>query len=250
MDGHALHLNRLLYAVARGAGHGCDDGQLGPGQGIQQGGLAGIRLAGNHHLNALAQQRALGGAGQHRLQRGANARELAAGVIALQKVDVLFRKIQCRLNQHAQQGQRLQQGLHLAREGTRQRLRGTAHGRFGAGVDEVGNGFGLGQVDLAAQKSALGKLTGRGQAQRWQHRLAVGTDVLRRLQATRQQQLQQHRPAMRLQLQHVFTGKGMRRRKVQRQATVNHRARCIRKRQIGRLARRQRTAEQSLHQVR
>jgi hypothetical protein len=51
----------------------------------------------------------------------------------------------------------------------------------------------------------------------------VGAPVAgqRRLQAARQQQLQHHRAAMGLQLQHVFAGVAVRRRKVERQALVD-----------------------------
>ena len=52
-------------------------------------------------------------------------------------------------------------------------------------------------------------------------------------EAARQQQLQHHRPAVRLQLQHVFAGVGVRRRKVDREALVD-RARRRRRGTAGR----------------
>ena len=57
------------------------------------------------------------------------------------------------------------------------------------------------------------------------------------LQAARQQQLQHHRPAVRLQLQHVLAGVGMRRREVDGQALVDGRAVGGAEGQVGRFAR-------------
>ena len=55
---------------------------------------------------------------------------------------------------------------------------------------------------------------------------------------------------MRLQLKHVFTGKGMRRREVQRQALVDRRAIGIRKRQVGGFACAKVAAQPGAHQGR
>jgi hypothetical protein len=44
---HAFDLDGLLHHVARGAGNGGDDGQLGPRQRVQQAALAGVGLAGD-----------------------------------------------------------------------------------------------------------------------------------------------------------------------------------------------------------
>ena len=68
MHRHTFDLDGLLDLVAGGARHGGDDGQFGPGQGVEQRRLARIGLPGDNHLDALTQQRALPGALHHRVQ--------------------------------------------------------------------------------------------------------------------------------------------------------------------------------------
>ena len=76
----------------------------------------------------------------------------------------------------------------------------------------------------------------------------MGTTGSRDFQATGQQALQNHRPAMSLEFQHVFTGKGMGCGEIQRQAVVYGLTGCIRKRQVGRVARLQRLPQPGLRQ--
>jgi len=62
---HPFNLDGLLHLVARRSLDRGDDGQFDTGQGIQQRAFARIRLAGNHDLDAFAQQRALARMPQH-----------------------------------------------------------------------------------------------------------------------------------------------------------------------------------------
>ena len=72
MQRHAFDLYGLGHHIARGARHWRHDGQLGACQRIEQRAFSGVRLPGNHHLDAFAQQRTLARlleqAGQHLLQ--------------------------------------------------------------------------------------------------------------------------------------------------------------------------------------
>ena len=108
------------------------------------------------------------------------------------------------------------------RERAVERARGRARRRFGAGVDQVGDGFGLGQVELVVEEGALGEFARPGDAQARRAR-----PVRRRidrgggLEAAREQQLQHDRAAVRLQLEHVFAGVRVRRREVERQALID-----------------------------
>ena len=159
---------------------------------------------------------------------------MALGIGLLQEVDFFFRKIQRRLDQHAQVDQRIAQPVNLFGKIARQGTAGAAGCCFCAGVDQIGNRFGLRQIDFVVQKSTFRKLTRLRHPQTRQTRLARGrVGFGRRLEATRYQQLQHHRPTVRLQLQHVFTGEGVRGHKVQRQAVVNRAAIGIGKRQVG-----------------
>ena len=237
MQRNAFNLDQLRDLVARGAGNRGDDGQFGARQRIEQRALADIGLPGNHHLDAFTQDGALRGALHHAGQRGLQAQQLAAGIGLLQKVDVFFGEIQRRFDQHAQMDQLRQQRIDGLREFARHGARRRARRRLSAGVDQVGNGFGLGQIDLVVQKCPLCELSRLGDPQLGQARHA-GERIERSacFQAAGQQQLQNDRAAMRLQLQHVFARIGMRRRKINRQALVNHLTLRITKGQVAGLA--------------
>jgi len=119
-------------------------------------------------------------------------------------------------------------------------LRCAARCRFGTGVDQVGDGFRLRQINLVVQKCALGKLTGGSQTQTRKQRLVVGSiRLLCNLQASCEQKLQHHRATMRLQLQHIFPGEGMRRGEIDRKAPVYGAAIGITKGKVDGLAGRQ-----------
>ena len=159
MQWHAVDLNQLRDLVTGGASNRRDDGELCTGQGIEQGAFSGVRLPGNHDLDAFAQNGTLAGPLHDVLQRFLQPLKLTAGVSLLQKINVFFREIKRCLNQHPQMDQPLQQSVDRLRELARQRTRCRAGGCFGAGVNQVGNGFGLRQVYLVVEESALGELT-------------------------------------------------------------------------------------------
>jgi len=88
---------------------------------------------------------------------------------------------------------------------------GTARRGFRAGVDQVGNRLGLGEIDLSVEKGTLAELSRFSHAQSGQPALAaVGVDFFGRLEAACEQQLQHHRTAVRLQFEHVLPSEGMR----------------------------------------
>ena len=110
---HALDLYRLADFVAGGAWDRGDDRQLGAGQRIEQRALAHVGLSCQHHLQPLAQQRALARPGHHARQRGGDRGELAVGVGLLQEVDLFFGEIERRFDQRAQPDDALAQGVDL-----------------------------------------------------------------------------------------------------------------------------------------
>lgn len=128
--------------------------------------------------------------------------------------------------------------MHGLREHAVERTRGRARGGLGAGLDQVGDGFGLGQVQLVVEEGAARELAGLGHAQ---------ADAVAGPQAARQQQLHHHRAAVALQLEHILAGVGMRRRKPQRDAPINGRAIGVEKGEVGCLARRQEAPAHGLH---
>jgi hypothetical protein len=85
---------------------------------------------------------------------------------------------------------------------------GRARRRRGSRFDQVGDRFGLNQVQLVIEKCALRELAGLRHPRT-------------QLQTTSQQHLQHHRPTVPLQLEYILAGKGMRRRKIQQDALVD-----------------------------
>ena len=149
--------------------------------------------------------------------------------------------------------------MDFAAEFARQAAAGAFGRRFGAGIDQVGNRFGLGQVELVVQKGTLAELARLGHAQAGQQRrLRVVLCGLRRflwmgrlgrhLQAAGQQQLQHHGAAVGLQLQHVFAGEGVRAGKVQGQSVVDGLACAVPEREVGGLAGAEGAPKQGRHQ--
>ena len=86
-------------------------------------------------------------------QCGLQALQLAPGVGFLQEINVFFREVQRGLHQHAQVDQCIAQCVNLVRKRAGQRPAGAARCSLGAGVDQVGNCLGLGQVDLVVQNA-------------------------------------------------------------------------------------------------
>mmetsp|Transcript_32493 Transcript_32493/g.76308 ORF Transcript_32493/g.76308 Transcript_32493/m.76308 type:complete len:400 (-) Transcript_32493:129-1328(-) len=228
---HALDLDGLADLVARGAGDGRDDGELGPGQRIEQRALADVGLAGEHHLQAVAQQGALAGAGLDGAQLRRQAVEPSEGIGLLEEVDFFLGEVERGFHQHAQLDELVAQHADLLAQRAAEGPARAAGGGFSAGVDQVGHGLGLGQVELAVQEGALGELSRLGQPQ-----VDTGLDD------PRQQQLHHHGAPVGLQLQHMLAGVGMRGRKVQREALVDGGALGVAERPVGRFPRLQVTA--------
>jgi len=189
-----------------------DDRHLLAGQRVEQARLADVRRADQDHVQPVAQHRALARAGEHVVELAADRRQAAARVGRLQEVDLLLGEVQRRLDQRAQLEQRLDQGVDAPRELAGQRAVGRPCRRLGAGVDQVGDCLGLGEVEAVVEEGAAGEFARRGHAQ---------ADRAACLQAARQQHLQHHRPAVALQFEHRLAGVGVRRRKQQRDALVD-----------------------------
>ena len=98
---------------------------------------------------------------------------------------------------------------------------GAAHRRFGVGINQIGHGFGLRQIELLVQIGALCEFTGLGHAQMRQPRRVVGLEGLRQRQATRHHHVHDDGAAVALQLQHVFAGVTVRAGKVNGQYLVD-----------------------------
>ncbi len=147
------------------------------------------------------------------------------------EVDFFLGKIDRRLDMHAQGDQRVLQRIHLAREHAFHRTqRGACTGLRTRG-DEIGHGFGLGEIELAVEEGALGEFAWARQAR---PECAYPS----------QQGIEQDRTAMALQFQHVLAGVGGRGGEVQQQPAIDQFAVAIAEGGEMRVARLRRAAEQ------
>ena len=126
-----------------------------------------------------------------------------------QKVDFLFRKIDGCFDVDTQTDQLFGQVMHTLRECALQRTQSIARSLCRTGFDKVGNGFGLGQIELVIQKCALAEL-------------ARACLAASQLNTALQQHIENDGPAVTLQFQYVFAGKRVRAREVQGDAFIEH----------------------------
>ena len=164
-DGIAAEIEPHLDDVAGGAGLLRDDGGIAPGEHVHQAGLAGIGRSGDHHAEAVAQDLAAAGVGQMRghfrdqhLHRGLRGRGDGLGDVALigEVERGLERGAGCDQPCAPAVIERPQPAIGLT-----QRL---APLGLGLGVDQVGEAFGGGEVELAVLEGAAGELARLGEA--------------------------------------------------------------------------------------
>ncbi len=167
--------------------------------------------------------------------RAAHLRQRRRGVLKAggrvgraQEVDLLLRKVQRRLGQGAQLRELVGQRPRQPGEFPLQRAHRAARGRGRAGIDEVGHGLGLGQVELVVEKGAAREFPGLCNAH---------ADAAPRLEAARQQQLQDDRTAVPLQFEDVLAGIGVRTGEEQCQSDIDRRPRGIQEGGVQRMPR-------------
>ncbi len=131
---------------------------------VEQAGFAGVGFAGNHHRHPLADQGTLAGLLENGVQLLDDGLEVGRDLAVGEKVDFLFREIDGRFHIDAQLDNAVHQRCDPFTERSLQGVYGIARRLFRGTVDQVGDGLGLGQVDLVVEKGALGELTRPGQA--------------------------------------------------------------------------------------
>ena len=100
-------------------------------------------------MDPIAQQAALAAAGEHGVERAAHALQPLRRVVAMQRVDLLFGKVEHRLGEHTQLDELCRQRLDRRREFTLQRAQCRARRAATRRIDQVGHRFGLRQVEPA-----------------------------------------------------------------------------------------------------
>jgi hypothetical protein len=145
------------------AGGACDfgyDGSLLIEQGVEQGGLACVGLAGDGYrhpvLDNVAQGEGVGEASGDCV----NAQDELLQVVTVGKLHVFLAEVQLQLNKGGEVEELLSQVADFGREAAPHLLHGQLVGGSGAGGDEVGHRFGLGEIQLAVEEGAEGKLPG------------------------------------------------------------------------------------------
>ncbi len=151
--------------VAGGAGNIGHNGDVLSRQPVQQAGFSGVGPARDHHGQAFAQQRALACRRRKRVEAlEYGGQPLLQGPVG-EKIDFLVGKVDGGFHMDAQSGD---PGFQIGDAGGELALQG-AHGGArrggGAGADQIGDGFGLGDVDLAVEKGAFAESPGRAMRQ-------------------------------------------------------------------------------------
>ena len=90
---------------------------------------------------------------QQLVKIGANARQPPGGVGLLQKIELFFREIERRFDQHAQLDQRRRQRVRALRKFAGQRAHRGARGDLGGRIDQVGDRFGLREIEPVVQET-------------------------------------------------------------------------------------------------
>ena len=187
-----------------------DDRALVGGQRVQQRGLADVRRADDDHVQAVDQAHAARGGGAQRLQlpcasrkRALQRRRREESMSSSGKSKPASRWMRNTVSASTSASTRRENSPSSERRAARAAASLPAR-------DQVGDRFGLREVELAFEEGALGELA-RARAR------------APSAQAAREQLREHDRAAVRLQLDHVFAGVGVRRAEIQRDAVVDAR---------------------------
>ena len=150
-----------------------------------------------------------------------------------QEIDFLFREVDRGLDIDTQGNQCLCQAVHTLGEFALQRAQGIACSLAGARLDQVSDGFRLGQIQLVIEERPLAEFA-------WPRQTAAD------LYTALQQHIQYHWAAMPLQLEYILAGKRVRPWEIQRNAFIQHQAILIAEWPVVGMAWRQRPAGDQL----
>ena len=194
---HAVDAQFLFNGVARRARLRRHDGAVAAQEGVQQAGLAHVGTADDGHGHAVAQQAAARERGTEGFQLNRHALQSFAKYRLGDQLQVFFGKVDPRFQVDADLYQILAQRAEVAGQGAVELVDGGAVARLGAGVDEVDDRLGLGEVEAPVQERPSRELAGLGHP----HTLRQN-----RFQDT----LYDHHAAVATDLRHVLAGVGVR----------------------------------------
>lgn len=213
-NGQAIEVEADLDGVAGRAGDVGHDGRLPPGQGIEEGRLAGIGLARQHDPEPFPQALPPSAVGQGRgdglPQCGGPAehRRIEARLVHIP----LIREIEGRLRRREAIDRLVPPGRNLTAQGSFELAEGLPPLALGLGVDQVGDGLGLGEIHPPVEQGSPGELAGSGGAAAGMGR-QHGEDAAA------------HRePSVQVKLGHVFAAVGSRAGEEGHERPVEHRS--------------------------
>ena len=155
-DERAVHVDAFFHSVACGAVYVADQGTLLSEQGIEQGGLAGIRFADDGHgqsaLECIAQLEGLAETVDVAFGLRGQCKKFRA--VGKFKVFVVG-EVQLQFHERREVQKPFAECVQFPAESAPQLMHGHVVVGRGGGGNEVGHGFGLAQVHLAVEKGAL-----------------------------------------------------------------------------------------------
>ena len=193
LDRDAVDGDALGDEVAGGAGRCGDDGSVALDQPVEEAGFSGVGAADDGEPEAVADDAADGEAALQLLERRADLGDAGRDRGGGHDVDVVFGEVDAGLEGGDQRDELGFDRRDLAGERAAHLPRGQPGLLEGGGLDEVADGFGLGEVEAAAEEGALGELAGLGEAGTGG---AAGADGV----------LEQHRRAVHGDLNDVLAG--------------------------------------------
>ena len=163
-EGDAIEVEGLFDGVAGGAGLGADDGAVGAEEGVEKGGLAGVRGTGEDDEGALAEEAALTPGGKEGVGAVGKVGETFAGLVGEVGRELAFIEVQQVLDVCGEGEGVVVERREGVGEAAVEVGAGGLLGAGGLGGDEVGDGFGLSEVEASIEEGAAGEFAGAGGA--------------------------------------------------------------------------------------
>jgi hypothetical protein len=168
VDGDSVEGDVFGDEVAGGAGGGGDDGAGGLDEAVEEGGLAGVGSADDGEGEAVAEDASVGEGvlegGEWCLDGGELGEDVGGGKLVDLVGVVVGGEVDAGL-EGGDEGDELElDGGDESGEGAAELAGGDAGLVEGVGLDEVVDGFGLGEVDASGEEGSLGELAGFGEA--------------------------------------------------------------------------------------
>ena len=167
-DGDAFERDAFGDEVAGGAGRGGDDGPVALDETVEKRRLTGVGAAYDGQAEAFADDAAVGEGLFERLEGGLDGLNLGDDLVVWEEVDLVWIVFGGEVDAGFEGGDEVCKLLFYwedeAGEGACEMLGGDAGLVEGRGLNEVVDGFGLGEVEAAGEEGALGEFAGFGES--------------------------------------------------------------------------------------